>query len=72
MTDTTTTRPPPTSLAVLRQYWLPVEPGDTDVTRWRAAVAAIDELTAGAVADIAALDEQDRFRLDRLLEAARR
>jgi hypothetical protein len=68
MTDTTTERPPPTSLAVLREHWLPSEPADTDVARWRAAVACLDQMVTAAAAELAARDEHDRAAVARFVD----
>jgi hypothetical protein len=66
---TTTTRPVPTTMQVLREHWMPEEPEST-VTACRAGVSRLDVLIRGAVTRLDEHDRQVRKRIMALAEAA--
>ena len=69
MTDTTTTRPLPVDLDLLRQHWLPAEPEST-VTAALAALRRIDALIVSTAAELDQRDQTDRALVGDLVDAA--
>jgi hypothetical protein len=67
---TTTTRPLPTDLALLRQHWMPAEPEHTTVTAALDGIRRIDALVTDVVAQLAELDQADRADNDAFVDAA--
>lgn len=70
MTDTTTTRPLPTTMAELRAHYFPPAPTDTAVTRSLAGIGRIDALIAAAHTQLEQLDQADRDAAIALADAA--
>lgn len=66
---TTSTRPVPMTMALLREHWLPAEP-DSSVTAARAGIARIDELSRTARDRLEEHDRRARQRASELADAA--